>query len=242
MEGNNKSAPASISTLSGSGPVLTAMVKIPADTPACTPKGSIFHHKAFPRLYTGFLQSHEVGLGVGLAVFHIKTGHHQVAPEYARKIMIQPVDEADLPRPGDDHGGEAIGLYLFQQLVSARHPWGFRTTAEHVGLGFIDGLLLSSSVARRPQSRYCQQVDGSAARTSFVHVGFFGRDMQAELRHGMAPGISMVGHGVEETPSISKSTALRRVAPKPCFKYLSFLLRTWAYLFKRARMASLSFS
>ena len=97
------------------------------------PQGSIFHHKAFPRLYTGFLQSHEVGLGVGLAVFHIKTGHHQVAPEYARKIMVQSVDEADLPRSGDDHGGEAIGLYLFQQLVSARHPWGFRTTAEHEG-------------------------------------------------------------------------------------------------------------
>ena len=40
----------------GQRAVLTAMVKMPAATPACTPKGAFSTTKAFPRLYTGFFQ------------------------------------------------------------------------------------------------------------------------------------------------------------------------------------------
>ena len=38
--------------------------------------------------------------------------------------------------------------------------------------------------------------------------------MQAELRHGMAPGISMVGHGVEEDPVHIKEHGFKARRPK----------------------------
>ena len=47
-----------------------------------------------------------------------------------------------------------------------------------------------------------------------MHVGFFGRDVQAELRHGMAPGIGMVGHGVEEDPVHIKKHGFKARRPK----------------------------
>ena len=40
MEGNNKSAPASSKTCPSSGPVFTAIVKMPALCPASTPNGA----------------------------------------------------------------------------------------------------------------------------------------------------------------------------------------------------------
>ena len=40
MDGNKMLAPSCRSTLSGSGPVFNAMVKIPAATPALTPNGA----------------------------------------------------------------------------------------------------------------------------------------------------------------------------------------------------------
>ena len=40
MEGNNRLAPASSSTCPSSGPVLTAIVNIPAAAPAWTPMGA----------------------------------------------------------------------------------------------------------------------------------------------------------------------------------------------------------
>ena len=40
MEGKSRLAPASHKTWTGNGPVFTAIVKIPAATPACTPNGA----------------------------------------------------------------------------------------------------------------------------------------------------------------------------------------------------------
>ena len=77
-------------------------------------QGGVFHHKAFPRLYTGFFQPHEIRFRVGLAVFYIKAGHHQFSPENVWEIMVQPVDKADLSGTGDDHRSETAGFYLFQ--------------------------------------------------------------------------------------------------------------------------------
>ena len=113
MDGNNKSAPASSSTLSGNGPVLTAMVKMPAATPACTPKGA-FPPQGLPTVVYRFFQPHEIRFRVGLAVFYIKAGHHQFSPENVWEIMVQPVDKADLSGTGDDHRSETAGFYLFQ--------------------------------------------------------------------------------------------------------------------------------
>ena len=113
MDGNNKSAPASSSTLSGNGPVLTAMVKMRRQLRLVHPRGR-FPPQGFPRLYTGFFQPHEIRFRVGLAVFYIKAGHHQFSPENVWEIMVQPVDKADLSGTGDDHRSETAGFYLFQ--------------------------------------------------------------------------------------------------------------------------------
>ena len=90
MEGYRAFAPASSNTLLSSGPVLTAIVKIPAAIPACTPSGAFSMTTASLALTTLF-ESHQIGLGVWFTVFYVESCHHQFRVKCVGEIVLETV-------------------------------------------------------------------------------------------------------------------------------------------------------
>ena len=49
----------------------------------------VFNHNSFIRFQASFLKSHQIMFRMGLAIFNVKSGHHQLFLKHSRKIVFQ---------------------------------------------------------------------------------------------------------------------------------------------------------
>ena len=99
IEGNNRLAPSSSKAWSGRGPVFTATVKIPAATPARTPRGAFSITIASLGLDAGFLKSHQIRFRIRFAIFHIESSYHKFAFENVWKMWFERSRNDYCPEP-----------------------------------------------------------------------------------------------------------------------------------------------
>ena len=92
----DNSAPASRSTRSGNGPVLTATVKMPGSNAGLHPQRRILHHDCLPGLYASLFQPDKVRFGIGFSILHIESRYHRLRRENTWIIMRELIEQSSV--------------------------------------------------------------------------------------------------------------------------------------------------
>ena len=143
------------------------------------------------------MHRHEIGLGVGFAIFHVVARNHEVGVKDAGVVVVESLEQTVLPTTGDEHYLKTVVLDLAKQRQCTRHGAGCGELVVVSALAFVDMVdFFGRGVALQLLAR--KEIDGGEASASLVHIDILRGHVESEVFGGLDPCCRVVVHGVVE--------------------------------------------